>query len=135
MERYDDKIVSRNNLFTDYESFMFLEGQTGLPDLVKEIHDHIRMYRPDSTWVVDDIFQKPDRIKAIPHLNPSVLIFQTTMMSCDKIDRIIEYLQSEKWSPKEIWQIIRDDIPIVDSDSYDVFAPSIYDGELTLMKL
>lgn len=133
MEIYEQRILTHNDFF-EYESFMFLEGQYGLPDMIDEIYGIISGKRLE-TWIIQDIFSKPERIKAIPYLNPSVIIFQTTMMSRDKIEKIIKYLESKKWSPKEIWQIVPNDRPIVDSDQYEVFSPYVLNGCVRLTKI
>lgn len=136
MKRYEERIITNNELLLEYDSFMFLEGQTGLPDMVEECYKIIKMSGCEH-WILENIFEHKDKIKAIPFLNPSVLIFQTTMMSRDKISHIIEYLENQNWKPKEIWQLINNDIPIVDSDRYNVFSfyPDEYKGEIRLIKL
>jgi hypothetical protein len=134
MEKYEEITLTRNDLFNRYESFMFIEGQQGLPDLVKDIYNVI-YEKGLETWVLEKVFDNPERIKSIPYLNPSVIIFQTTMMSFDKIKDIVYYLQKNNYKPMEIWQIIRNDIPVVDSDEYNVFSPYVDNNQITLMKL
>lgn len=121
MKKYETKVLTRNELCVDYKSFAILEGQTGLPASVQEAKD-VLDYLGCEYWVLENLFEYPERIQAIPYLNPDVIIFQTTLMSKTEIDRFIKFLQSKKYKPKQIWQLIRNDIPLVDSDQYEVFS-------------
>lgn len=133
-KQYETKKLKHNDLFTNYSSFMVLEGQLGLPGDVQKLYDLLHN-KGLEIWSIEKIFEFPERIKAIPFLNPDVLIFQTTLMSRDKIDQIITYLEGVNWRPKEIWQLIRQDIPIVNSDKYDIFSFYVDEGQIILKKL
>lgn len=134
MKNFQDKTVSGNDIIE--MSFVIVEGQLGLPDMIDKTHKFITE-NWGTVWVLEEVFEHKERIKAIPYLNPDVVIFQTTMMSYDIIKEFVFYLQDEaKWRPKEIWQIVRNDRLIVDSDIYDVFSiQEIVDNSIVLTKI
>lgn len=128
-------ILDRNVMHTRYDSFMFLEGQCGLPRDIQEIQEFVQSIGIEH-WVIENLFTNMDRIRAIPYLKPDVLVFETTLQSKREINAIIEYLQKADYKPKEIWQLTPDDIPIVDTLTYDIYSPYIgTDNRITLRKI
>lgn len=136
MIKYEEKILTHNDLFTEYESFLFIEGQMGLPDMPQRLHEFLTD-KNLTVWSVEEVFEKKDRIKAIPHLNPSVVIFQTTGLHIEQIKSIISYFESINWKPDEIWEFTTGMIPTVDSERYNVFDClfDYYNKEIILTKL
>jgi hypothetical protein len=128
------KTLTNRALFTEYESFLFLEGQTGLPDHVDELYDFLHSQKLE-VWVIEDIFKKPERIRAIPFLNPSVIIFQTTWMNTDAIADIIKYLEANQYKPKEIWECLSSKRTNLDTEKYNVYDFYLEDGVIELEKI
>lgn len=129
-----DKVLTTDQLLSKYRMFMILEGQLGLPDQIQEIKSVIDKSQAHCI-VLEELFDYPSMVMAIPHINPDVIIFQTTLMNKDEIDKIVTYLESVNFKPKEIWQIIRGDIPIADAEKYNIYSPYVEDGKIHLVKL
>lgn len=128
------KTLKNEDLFKNYESFLFLEGQTGLPEHVEELYNFLHSKKLE-VWIIEDIFNKPERIKAIPFLNPSVVIFQTTWMNSDKIKDIIKFLEIGQYKPKEIWECLSSKRTNLDTKKYDVYDFFLEDDSIELQKI
>lgn len=84
MQRDDETIFNYN-----YEPFMFLEGQTGLNDCERIVSKILndRNYR---CWVLDDLYENPDRLVAIQYLKPKTIILGTTGLYKNELDYLFK---------------------------------------------
>lgn len=71
------------------EPIAFLEGGKGLNDDEEFIHKTCFHNRID-TWVLDDLYSKPERIAALKFLKPKTLILGTTGVYKDELNRLID---------------------------------------------
>jgi hypothetical protein len=91
--------MSKQDKFTipyyDFEPFCLLEGQSSLEDCEYYFHKSLNYYRIRS-WVLDDLYKKPERVAAIQFLKPKTIVLGTTGVYRDKLDALIDLFFSLK---------------------------------------
>ncbi len=69
--------------------FMILEGGRGLDGLEEEIH-HLLIKAGNDVWVLDDLYEKGERLASIGFLKPKTIILGTTGLYKEKLGRLID---------------------------------------------
>jgi len=73
----------------DKEPFMFLEGGMGLNDKEESIYKKMVSGNYEC-WSLEQLYDMPHRLGSIPYLKPKTLIFGTTGVYVDNLNKLIE---------------------------------------------
>jgi len=77
----------------DYEPFLFLEGGMGL----NEIEDYIYKEMVSGSfecWSLEQLYEYPDRLRAIPFLKPKTIVFGTSGVYEEELSNLIRIIMS-----------------------------------------
>ncbi len=98
----------------DLEPIAFLEGGKGLDNMEKFIFRKCQ-FKDIDYWLLDELYEKPERVYALKYLKPKTLVIGTTGVYKEKLDNLIEiFFSLEITSVENI---------ILVSDSEEVLHP------------
>ena len=82
--------MNREDFFKwDYEPFCILEGGLGLNDIENDLRKKLNKANAQ-LWVIEDLYDNPQRIGALQFLKPKTLIFGTTGIYHNKLDTLFK---------------------------------------------
>ena len=85
----------------EFEPYCFLEGGTGLNDCEQKVSD--TLYRKHITsWILDDLYDKPERLIALKFLKPKTIFLGTTGVYQDKVNNLKEVFKIAEHIPDNI---------------------------------
>lgn len=87
------------NILNFYNSpVVILEGGLGLPDTERDCKLYLQD-RDIDLFVLDDLYNKPERILAIQYLKPKLIIFGSTCTYEDELKNVIELYKTINYVP------------------------------------
>lgn len=85
----------------DFEPYCILEGGQGLSNTEEVFVDKCN-YMHIKNWVLDNLYEDPEKIKAIKYLKPKTIILGTTGTYADKLNKIKEIFAKLNYFPNHV---------------------------------